>query len=489
MLALLFAATVQTDVQRVPLQDNPTFGDLGKYWIEEMPKYGVTGFAVVAIKDGRVVLLDAYGDADPFAGKKADIDTRYYIASITKTMTATAIVQLAEQRKLDLDSPVQKYLPRFDLADQEFAKTVTVRDLLCHKPGIGGGNVVQLDAYTGGITEDRYYRMLAASTPTKQVQYTNTHFTILGRVIEAVSGEKWQDYLAKNVFAKAGMSRTTAYMSDLRTDTNFAPPAVVGHNGPAPAPFMKTDRTMHAAGGVLTTVRDMARYMLAWMGGGEQLISNQATAEAFKHQSSFPTDGSIRKMSGYGYAWNVGDYRDQKGFASHGGGYTGYQAYVAMVPGQKSGVAVFVNLSGPGGGFMTVVAVDALDRLFGYKIDTGVRSAYEQQANSFMQGLKTFRPAAPNPALSGLLSLPVERYVGRFENELYGEIELRYSGGYLKADFGDLPMSLRSTKLDEFSMHESERSDGAPCRFVVAAGACTAIEMDIDGTWLRFDRR
>jgi hypothetical protein len=138
---------------------------------------------------------------------------------------------------------------------------------------------------------------------------------------------------------------------------------------------------------------------------------------------------------------------------------------------------------------MTIVAVDALDRLFGYPVDAGLRSAYEQQAVGFMQGLKTFRPTAPNPALSGLLSLPVERYVGHFENELYGEIELRYSGGYLKADFGDLPMSLRSTKLDEFSMHESERADGAPCRFVVAAGACTAIEVNVDGTWVRFDRR
>ena len=271
--------------------DNPLFDDLGEYWRENMEAYGVTGFAVVAIKGGKVVLLDAVGDSDPFAEKKANIDTRYYIASITKTMTATGIAQLAEQGKIDLDAPVKRYLPRFDLADSDYASKVTVRDLLSHKPGIGGGNVVFLDAYTGGITEDRYYTMLGGSTPTKEIQYTNVHFTILGRVIEAVSGKKWQDYLADHVFAPAKMDRTTAYVSATHSDPNWAVPLAIYKNGPRLAPYMKTDRTMHAAGGLLTTPRDLARYLTMFLNGGElegaRILKSSTVDDALALQSKF----------------------------------------------------------------------------------------------------------------------------------------------------------------------------------------------------------
>ena len=489
---MLFAATVQTDVQRVPLQDNPTFGDLGKYWIEVMPKYGVTGFAVVAIKDGKVVLLDAHGDADPFAGKKADIDTRYYIASITKTMTATAIVQLAEQRKLDLDDPVQKYLPRFDLADHEFAKAVTVRDLLCHRPGIGGGNVVFLDAYTGAITEDRYYALLANSDATKQVTYENTHYTLLGRVIESVTGKKWQDYLAENVFNRIGMSRTTAKMSDIAGDTNFAPPLLAGPFGPSPAPYMKTDRTMHAAGGVLTTPRDIARFMLAFMNGGTHngasLLQPGSVKDGFKHQSSIPTDGTIRQFSGFGYAWSVGKYRDHDGLAAHGGGYTGYAAFVAMIPEKKMGMAVLVNTDS-GAPFGTIVMVDVFDKILGYPADVNLRADYEGMAAQFFERAKTRKPISPNPAFSGLLSLATDAYPGRYVNELYGNVFIRLTGGYLALDFDDLPQILKSTGMDEFTAHDGPSDSGTPCRFVVTAGACIAVEVNIDGKWLRFRRR
>ncbi|MCH8978837.1 MAG: beta-lactamase family protein [Armatimonadetes bacterium] len=323
ILATILAASLtgQGEFERVALAGNALFDDLGTYWQEHMEAYGVTGFAVVAIKEGEVVLLDAIGDSDPFAEKKADIDTRYYIASITKTMTAAGIAQLAEQGKIDLDAPVKSYLPRFDLADSDYASKVTVRDLLSHKPGINGGDVVLLDAFTGGITEDRYYRMLAASTPAKEITYSNVHYTILGRVIEAVSGKKWQDYLADHVFAPAKMDRTTAYVSATHADPNWAVPLVVGRNGPRLAPYMKTDRTMHAAGGLLTTPRDLARYLKMYLAGGmaegTRVLSNESVKHALSLQSKLDsTNGTIRKIDGFGYAWQVGGYRDEPRFAA-----------------------------------------------------------------------------------------------------------------------------------------------------------------------------
>lgn len=457
-----------------------------------MPEYGVTGFAVAAIQGGKTVLLDAVGDADPFSGRKANVDTRYYIASITKTMTAAAIVRLSEEGKLDLDAPVRKYLPHFDLADHEYAKKITVRDLLCHRPGISEGDVVLLDAYTGGVTEDRYYRILKGTEAGKKVDYSNVHFTLLGRVIEAVSGQKWQDYLAERLFLPMGMTRTTARISAVHDDPNFAVPLLPGATGPEPAPSMKTDRTMHAAGGILSTPRDMARWMAMHLSGGQldgrRILSEASVRAGFETHSTTPVNGAIRKMSGYGHAWEVGEYRDSGRFAAHGGGYVGYMAYVGMLPEKGTGVAVFVNTDLTGSGFGTLVAVELLDRMLGYSFDEVLSKNYSNTTAQLKKIIAGRKPIAPNPAVAGLLSREPRAYVGRYWNALYGNLDIRLSGGLLDAQWDDLPMSLKSTELDAFSAHPNGL-DPMEGRFVVGGRRVTSVEMRRGTKVIRFVRR
>lgn len=79
----------------------------------------------------------------------------FYIASATKTYVAVALLQCADQVKLDLDQPINQYLHQFEIADKEATASISVRDLLCHRPGLNGGPIVFLDAYTGAITDER----------------------------------------------------------------------------------------------------------------------------------------------------------------------------------------------------------------------------------------------------------------------------------------------------------------------------------------------
>ncbi len=483
----------QTSYIRLPLDANPAFSDLAKYWREQMPTYGVTSFSIAIIKDGKVVVLDAEGESEPFSGKKADIDTRYYIASITKTMTATAIAQLAEKGKINLDAPVQKYLPRFTLVDKEYAKTITIRDLLCHRPGLTGGNVVTLDAYTGGITDDRFYKIVGASKPTKQIRYSNVHFTILGRVIQAVTGKSWQAYLRENVFLPTGMNRSTALVSDCYNDPNFAPPHIVQLGAIVPSPMMKTDRTMHAAGGVMATASDMARYMVMFMSKGEshgnRVLSEDSVKQMMTLQGKINPNGSIRKLEGFGYAWNLGSYRDTPGFAMHGGGYTGYAALVCMIPEKGCGVAMMCNTGAPADGFNTVVSIDVMDRLLGYPIDERLRKGYSDEAKKGIEAQAKIKPIAPNPGVSGLLSLEARKYSGTFHNDLFGDIFVRLSGGQFAFDWDDLPQLLKSTGMDAFSAHDNNMDSGTPCKFLISSGEVKGIEVTLNGEKLRFDRK
>lgn len=491
LIATIFAS--QSQFTRLPLDSNQDFKDLAKYWREQMPTFGVTSFSIAIIKDGKLVALDAFGKSEPISGKMANIDTRYYIASITKTMTATAIAQLADKGKIDIDAPVQKYLPRFTLVDAEYAKKITVRDLLCHRPGILGGSVVLLDAYTGGVTDDRFYKIVGASKPTKQVQYSNVHFTILGRVIQAVTGKPWQTYLRESVFQPAGMDRSTALVSDCTKDSNFAPPHVVQSGAIVPGPMIKTDRTMHAAGGVMATASDMAKYMMMFMSKGEsngnRILSESNVKQMMTLQGQIKPNGSIRKLEGFGYSWNLGSYRNTAGYAMHGGGYSGYSALVCMVPEKGCGVAILTNTGAPADGFNTVVSIDVLDRILGYPLDERLRKAYVEGAKSGMATQANLKPIAPNPAVSGQLSLDARKYVGTYYNSLYGNIFLRLSGGYLAFDWDDLPQMTKSTGMDTFSAHDNNMDAGTQCGFLVSNGDVKGIDVTISGEKVRFNRK
>jgi CubicO group peptidase (beta-lactamase class C family) len=160
---------------------DPALRGLRERWTEAMRALRVPGLAVVVVRGDEVTHLDALGVRDPAGPKPVTPDTYFYIASCTKPYVAAAAVRLAEAGKLDLDAPVQRYLPRFQLADADAAQKLTVRDLLTHRPGLNTFPVVFLDAFTGEITEDRYYHFLKLARPGGQVAYSNIHFTLAGR--------------------------------------------------------------------------------------------------------------------------------------------------------------------------------------------------------------------------------------------------------------------------------------------------------------------
>lgn len=198
-----FAASVLLTSLAIPVPGQETvvpeeFAPLRARWLRAMEKLDVPGVSIAAVRDGEIVYLDALGVRDD-RGRPVTTETGFYIASATKPFVAMAVLTLAQQGKVDLDAAVKTYLPRFQLADDTATREVTVRDLLCHRRGLNNGAIVFLDAYTGEITEDRYYHFLA-EVSAGDVAYTNVNFTLAGKVVEAVTGKNWQDYLKEAIF-------------------------------------------------------------------------------------------------------------------------------------------------------------------------------------------------------------------------------------------------------------------------------------------------
>lgn len=213
---------------------------------------------VLLAKDGEPVEERAFGWADRDRGERATTETRFNIGSLDKELTAVAVLQLAARGVVDLDAPLGTYLEGFP---DDVAQAVTVRHLLQHRAGWGHywDHPVFLDN-EASLTEIGDFLAFIRSIPldfapgTRQ-QYSNTGYEVLGGIIEAVSGQRYRDYIADHVTGPAGMTdaRTAARGPGVATP-------YLGEGYDQPAPLVKAPS---AAGGGYATARDLLRFQNA----------------------------------------------------------------------------------------------------------------------------------------------------------------------------------------------------------------------------------
>lgn len=424
------------------LAERDDLRDLPARWAGVMDLFGVPGMVIGIVKDGEMYACQAWGVRDA-RGNPPDLDTKFYIASITKVMTATAVVKLAADGKLSLDDAATAHLPRFALPNAETGD-ITIRDLLSHRKGVNGGPAVLLDAYSGEITDDRFFGLLARYGERGELRYTNTHFTLLGRVIEKMTDTPWQQSLETLVLGPVGMTRTSGYIS--ARDANSAAPmrrTEIGYEEVTP---WKTDATMHAAGGLDSTARDMMRWIQVHVNDGtidsKPVFKPGVLASMTKVEARFDKPrGQLRILEGFGLAWQVGSYKGAP-MVSHSGGYEGACAYVAILPAQKAGMVILMNASGAARGLADVIAVDVLERLVDSKDGTSVYDAYVERVKK-----EGFRPATPTRVIRGEAITPrLRAAVGAFTNELLGTLTLELtkdaSGERWGARLGALPLDV-----------------------------------------------
>ena len=472
------------------LTDVEELQPLVERWTGFAEDLGIGGYAIALIKDGELLAAEGFGVRDAEEAEPVDADTMYYIASCTKTYVAAAIVDLAHQGTVDLDHPVTRYLPEFILADGS-QSSVTLRDLLGHKKGLNSGTAVQLDAYTGTITDDRYFHWLAEEASSGDIQYTNVNFTLLGRVIERVSGQSWRNYLDEHLFTPAGMHRTTGYATEMYTDANAAFPQVLGDDGLERAEMIKNDAVMHAAGGLGTSALDAARWLMLHINegrlDGRQVLPAAVIEEALTAQSSFPsTRGRLRAMEGFAAGWQRGTWAGGPKYYQHGGGYVGTSAHLSMIPEEGLGVVVLVNLSPEGIALHEVLSIDYYDHMLGVEEPHDFLEQYGDRIKDYRA--REDEPAPPR-LTSAALSLPARSYLGRFSNTWMGEIEIAFRQGELAGRMGNYPITLHAAPeggADRCLFLSG--GNAADLRFVIDQGTVVAIEVTDDGDTARYDR-
>jgi CubicO group peptidase (beta-lactamase class C family) len=368
------------------------FGDIDRLFADFTKTAHVPGAAWGVIIDGQLAHSGAAGVREIISNARADADTVFRIASMTKSFTAMAVLRLRDEGKLSLDDPAERYVPelktlRYPTSD---SPRITIRHLLTHSEGFPEDNPwgdQQLSE-----TEESFTRMLRggipfSTAPGTAYEYSNYGFAILGRIVSAVSRQAYDEYVTKNILQPLGMTSTT-----LHADRVPKGRLAIGYRWEDER-WKEEPALPHGSfgsmGGMLTTIHDLSRYVAlfldAWppRDGPEQGPLRRASLREMQ-QPWRPSSTrvvldkstvSAQLTSGsYGYGLSNTQTCQFRSAIAHGGGLPGYGSLMRWLPDYGVGIIAFGNLTYTGWGGTVGAAFDRLERTGGLVPRQGVPS-------------------------------------------------------------------------------------------------------------------
>jgi CubicO group peptidase (beta-lactamase class C family) len=315
--------------------------------------------AAAAVVRGNTLLWSgATGTANKELEVRADDNTVFLIASISKTVTATAVMQLVEDGMLDLDEDINTYLPFAFNNPKQSDAVITLRHLLAHTSGLS-------DIYLGSVASDLttksgdpelsltdfcrafftpegafYYPATFTSTPPGTAfNYSNLGFTLVGCIVEAVVGRPFDTFTERHIFAPLGMTRTSWRVADFQVEDMAMP---YGHYGEV---YGNYTFPFYPAGGLRTTVKDLSKFLRAFMLGGTldgQTILQPAGVQELR-RVQYP---NVEDAQWRGLGWTELEFTDEtktKTFLGHSGNVPGGSTLMAYNPATKIGAIIFTN--------------------------------------------------------------------------------------------------------------------------------------------------
>lgn len=318
------------------------------YVVEQIHRLHIPGASLAIVKGKRIVYRRGFGVAGP-GGETPSSQTPFFIGSLTKSITALAVMQLVEAGKVELDAPVQRYLPWYRVADPEASARMTVRHLLNQTSGLPLlSSEVAFDEYdTRPNALEHRVRALATEKlklpPGAKWGYSNHNYNVLGMIIQAVSGESYSDYIRSHIFIPLHMSHS--YTSKAEAQKNGL---AMGYRHwfslPFPAPNQLIPLGSLPSGHLISSAEDMAHYLIAHLNAGqygdEQILSSAGIDEmhrGVKEVVMFGISGGF-----YGMGWFDIDVGNTKTY-SHGGNVPDFSAFMSLIPGQKMGMVLLLN--------------------------------------------------------------------------------------------------------------------------------------------------
>lgn len=405
--------------------------------------YNTPGMSVGIIRNGEVVFADGFGVLEEGKATKADKNTLYSIASNTKAFISASMATLVSEGKMNWDDRVQKYLPYFELYDPCVSEMMTVRDLLCHRSGLGtfSGDVVW---YRSNYTAEEVVKRVAELPQEFEFRsgygYSNVMYLAAGEVIHAVTGKSWADYVHEKFLTPLDMDRTITSTNDIASTTNVATPHKPAGEISNPIDWVNWDN-MGAAGGIISSVDDMIKWMQFQLNNGingkDTLFTKREQSTMWTPHVNYPVSDRAREayggrnFNGYGLGWGTTEYHGKQ-MVSHTGGYDGMYSAVTMLPTEKIGVVVLTNTMD---GIGTLLSYEIIDKLLGLPQQDWKNRGLNQNKGHWADRAARIKERTDARIMGTVPSMDVAAISGLYRCPLFGDILILQENGKLTIGF------------------------------------------------------
>ncbi len=326
----------------------------------EIRQAGIAGSSFYMVRGGSTVVADHLGEQDAEAGVPVDARTIYHWASITKTMTGIAIMQLRDRGLLRLDDPIVRYVPELAAVRNPSGETsaITLRHLMSHSAGFGGATWPWRD-HDWQPFEPKSWAQLAAMLPYTEVKsrpgtrfsYSNPGIVYLGQVIERLSGEDFEVYIDKNILKPLAMhasyfDRTPPHLLRHRSHSYY-----IRDGKRVAAPFDVDTGVTVSNGGLNAPLPDMAKYVAFLLGDPkrqaeyDRVLKRSSIEEMWRPQIAAGDDftqGRMAETTQSGLSFFI-DGTERMRFVGHNGDQNGFRAYLSLCPDQRAGSLLAFN--------------------------------------------------------------------------------------------------------------------------------------------------
>jgi CubicO group peptidase (beta-lactamase class C family) len=379
MAVLVFISSgfgVSRSIAKVELTN---FEEIDDYISSRMKALGIPGAALVIVQGDQIVHLKAFGVADG-SERLVTPQTPFFTGSTGKSFTALAIMQLVEAGKIELDAPVQTYLPWFRVADVKASEIITVRHLLNMDSGIPR-SIGQEQIANVGLSDsaiENNVRALAKidliAPPGQRYEYSNANYVTLGMLIQEVSGQSYETYITEHIFIHLDMQNSFTSKTEAQQD-GLAVGFQKWFGVPVAAPNLPFIRGSLPAGYLNMSAEDLGHYLIAQLNDGSyqgvSVLSSTGVAELHYPYIQMPGTTDF-----YAMGWEVQQYQNVQ-VISHNGAVPGYTTGMFLVPEKNLAVALVMNTFSPMLGIRVQrVPSSVLRMLLGQEIVPGYEFLY-----------------------------------------------------------------------------------------------------------------
>lgn len=467
--------------------------------IEKVLKdWNVPGCGIGIVVKDKLVFAKGYGYRDLEKKLPVTPNTLFQIASNTKLFTATAIGFLVEEGKLDWDKPIRNYVPQIQFYNDELTANVTIRDMLSHRTGISRHDFIW---YKSDFTRKELFeriKYLEPSIPLRQgYLYNNLMYGAAGSVIEYLSNQTWEEFVANRIFKPLNMSHSMFLTEEMVKQGDFMTPYYERRDTTLlePYPFYTKFQGVGPCGSIISSINDLSNWVITQMNGGKfnkkEIIPPGIIKETLQPASLtgsvpdkyFENLNSIYGM-GRGSSAYKGHYRTQ-----HGGAIGGIYSNISIMPSDSIGVIVYVN-----GAHAYVLPGIIANIIYDKLLNLTETPWNERSLKNYRENKATERKARAQPDVDRVEntkpSHSLADYSGAYEDAAYGTLKIILENNKLYFDFRNTRLPLDHYHYDRFTSPDDEINGKWSLTFITdAQGSIYQVKVSLDEKEVSFTKK